>query len=431
MSARPATQCAACGSEAKADDRFCANCGYELAQDYYECEKCGSDVEVGATSCSNCGDVFEEHDFDGARSHDLGTLAAWISVLFSAQAGYYLISLLLDVQFSALYSRASASDTNLIDSLSAIEGVVSLLFILVYIASVVLFVIWMSRAYKNLLYFRTTGLEHSPRWAVGSFFVPFANLVVPYRAVKEIWLASSPELDVSGSDSWKLQKVPAIIKWWWGLWLLSNFLDGRSAGASWNAKTPDELASAYSLDISIDILAFISAVVGLLVVRAVTDRQKNKLNTIGSPATEAALNDGRDLELQQPKQAIRDGAYAQQEVMTAQVTPNHTKQRHSGVGVASFVISLAASILVFIVVMILGAMEASMPGGIDEDSAGAVVLGLFLFALLLPILVALGLGIGGLVQKEKKKIFAVLGTVFSSATIMGLILLMVVGLLYG
>ena len=29
----------------------------------------------------------------------------------------------------------------------------------------------------------------SPRWGVGCWFVPFANLVLPYQAVREIWLA--------------------------------------------------------------------------------------------------------------------------------------------------------------------------------------------------------------------------------------------------
>ncbi|MDX9980739.1 MAG: hypothetical protein RBU25_12010 [Lentisphaeria bacterium] len=42
-------------------------------------------------------------------------------------------------------------------------------------------------------------------------------------------------------------------------------------------------------------------------------------------------------------------------------------------------------------------------------------------------LVALGLGIGGLIQKDRKKVFAILGTIFSGLTIGGVLLLMVLG----
>ena len=48
----------------------------------------------------------------------------------------------------------------------------------------------------------------------------------------------------------------------------------------------------------------------------------------------------------------------------------------------------------------------------------------FLFAAL----VSLGLGIGGLLQKERKKVFAILGTVFSAAIILCTVALIALGL---
>jgi hypothetical protein len=44
---------------------------------------------------------------------------------------------------------------------------------------------------------------------------------------------------------------------------------------------------------------------------------------------------------------------------------------------------------------------------------------------------ALGLGIAGLVQKNRKKIFAVLGTIFSALSCMGTISVVVIGLVMG
>src|SRR5690606_33657307 len=92
--------------------------------------------------------------------------------------------------------------------------------------------------------------------------------------------------------------------------------------------------------------------------------------------------------------------------------------KHSGVGIASFVTSIVAGVLIFLLVIIAGVLEVSTPGGMDEESIAAVLIGLFLFAFLGAELVALGLGIGGLIQKDRKKIFAILGVVFSATALL-------------
>lgn len=102
-------------------------------------------------------------------------------------------------------------------------------------------------------------------------------------------------------------------------------------------------------------------------------------------------------------------------------------QKHSGIGIASFITSIIVGILMFLLVIVAGVMETSTPGGMDEKSAGAIIVGLGIFGLLFLDLVALGLGIGGLCQKERKKIMAILGTVFSVVILLGTLGLMVIG----
>lgn len=107
------------------------------------------------------------------------------------------------------------------------------------------------------------------------------------------------------------------------------------------------------------------------------------------------------------------------------------EQKHSGLGIASFITSIAAGILIFAAVVIAGVMETSTPGGLDEKSASAMMVGLAIIALLIVELAALGLGIGGLCRSDSKKIFAILGTTFSAVTIAGTLLLMIIGLMAG
>jgi hypothetical protein len=106
------------------------------------------------------------------------------------------------------------------------------------------------------------------------------------------------------------------------------------------------------------------------------------------------------------------------------------EQKHSGLGIASFITSIVSGILIFLLIVIAGAMEVSTPGGMDEKSAGAMMVGLF-FVFLGASLVALGLGIAGLLQKDRKKIFAILGTIFSAVTIVGMIFIVMLGLAMG
>jgi hypothetical protein len=103
------------------------------------------------------------------------------------------------------------------------------------------------------------------------------------------------------------------------------------------------------------------------------------------------------------------------------------EQKHSGLGIASFITSIASGVITFLLIVIAGVMEASSPGGIDEESASAVILGLSLIAFLGVSLVALGLGIAGIVQKNRKKIFAILGSIFAAVTFLGTICIMMIG----
>ena len=103
------------------------------------------------------------------------------------------------------------------------------------------------------------------------------------------------------------------------------------------------------------------------------------------------------------------------------------EKKHSGIGIASFIISVLTGISMLVLFVIAGVMENSTPGGINEESTEAMVFGVFIFAALFACLLALGLGAAGLFQKDRKKTFAILGTVFSIGTVAITILCVVIG----
>jgi uncharacterized BrkB/YihY/UPF0761 family membrane protein len=104
------------------------------------------------------------------------------------------------------------------------------------------------------------------------------------------------------------------------------------------------------------------------------------------------------------------------------------EQKHSGVGIVSFVISLVAGFLMVVVIGMAGVLSAHHAPGTRHNPAQAIV-GLGMFALLGLDLVAVALGIAALCQAQRNKLFGILGLVFSGVTILGTFGLMVLGLM--
>lgn len=92
------------------------------------------------------------------------------------------------------------------------------------LASMILVLVWIHRANHNARALGATGLEMTPGWAVGWYFVPIAWFWKPYQAMKEIWQASA------SPKHWSRQGVSPLLGWWWGLWLARWWIPVLAAG---------------------------------------------------------------------------------------------------------------------------------------------------------------------------------------------------------
>jgi len=101
--------------------------------------------------------------------------------------------------------------------------------LVVRILAGVFFAIFIHRAASNLRALGRSGMEYTPGWCVGWFFVPFANLVRPYRAVSEVWRASDPDAG-PGADWMGSPSVPEVFRVWWGAWIISTLIGNGSSG---------------------------------------------------------------------------------------------------------------------------------------------------------------------------------------------------------
>ncbi|MBX3595398.1 DUF4328 domain-containing protein [Sphingomonas sp.] len=125
----------------------------------------------------------------------------------------------------------------------SIAGVTGLAMIAVFIVTIVMVARWTYRVSANA-HARSDAMTISPGWAVGWYFVPFANLIKPFEAMREIWQASfSP-------DDPEAEPVPGLLRAWWGLWLASSIAGNLSFQISMRMQTVEGLELSAWIDIA-------------------------------------------------------------------------------------------------------------------------------------------------------------------------------------
>lgn len=138
--------------------------------------------------------------------------------------------------------------------------------------SAVTFLRWMHLAYRNLPAFGIVGLRFSPAWTWKGFVIPILNLYRPYEVMSEIWRASG-----SSSTPWKQREVDALVKWWWGSWIVINVI-GRGLGRYFRGSDSiDQLLNANVVTIILDGLTIFSAALAMLLIWTLTQRQEQTL----------------------------------------------------------------------------------------------------------------------------------------------------------
>jgi hypothetical protein len=88
------------------------------------------------------------------------------------------------------------------------------------LAAQIIFYVWIYRAAKNLRAFNYANLYFTPVWTVAWFFVPLANLALPYLATEQILDKSTAYKSDLPSDK-QAEKPPLKwLNWWWASMLV-------------------------------------------------------------------------------------------------------------------------------------------------------------------------------------------------------------------
>jgi hypothetical protein len=166
----------------------CTRCGR------FVCESCVSERRL----CPAC----VQHQFLGVPSSE--PRALWAIRLLTAHAVVDGLSVLL-----SLLGLASGPS----DFLSLAETIVGVATFGVILGAAIAFLRWLHLAVRQALALQIE-VGVTAGWAVGYWFIPFANLVRPYRAIRNLLTGLGGE-ELASS---------ARVSLWWGVWIIGNML---------------------------------------------------------------------------------------------------------------------------------------------------------------------------------------------------------------
>ncbi len=199
-----------------------------------------------------------------------GAVIAWMYIYLVATVANLAM---VGIEAEALVSGSGGVGVANIDLMASVTRLASLAM---YVVSGILFLKWTYRIVANARLLNPT-MKATPGWAIGWYFVPIAFLWKPFGYFKEAWGVSH------NPASPAMVYTPGILRWWWGLWLVSILASNISGRLSF-------MGTDAGLMIASDVFEMISDGVGvpliLIVVRMVRTLSDKQFETRSTGSAE-------------------------------------------------------------------------------------------------------------------------------------------------
>ena len=124
---------------------------------------------------------------------------------------------LLKIQAGAYETEEEATAAS--DKSDAIQALIGLTTVVVFLFSGISFLYWTHRIVKNAHSITSRPLRYSPGWAVGYYFIPILNLIRPLQA-----LADAHRVSKNPGD-WAATSGSYLLGWWWASFILSRIAE--------------------------------------------------------------------------------------------------------------------------------------------------------------------------------------------------------------
>lgn len=219
------------------------------------CPHCGTDTDPNEFRCQNC--LLDRQApliWPGRATYAVrGVGLAAVIAIGVAVLAVLLTALSAPLGRDLVLQGRDKDDPQLVNSAYLLDLALLMLASATLVVAGVLFIIWLWRARKNVDAFPESTVSYGPGWAIGSWFVPLANLFIPCSFVFQVV-----------RESLHRRWVRAVVGVWWSAFLLSYAVErvaGPDEPADW-ATYEDHLAYFDQLLVPNLIEALATAVAG-------------------------------------------------------------------------------------------------------------------------------------------------------------------------
>jgi hypothetical protein len=202
-------------------------------------------------------------------------LARWVTGLIAAQSAidmvvcFFLIARIDALRQVELGERVIGSVSDWDARLKAALAI----RLVVLLAVIVLWLVWQYRSHANLRALGAGNLRFTPGWAVGWWFIPFADFVFPYLTTRELVKASDP---ASGVADWSARRTLALIGFWWATGLIRIFVGWIATVTNRKAIVVGQIVHGDTVALVGFVVEIAAGILAMLLVREVGRRQSAK-----------------------------------------------------------------------------------------------------------------------------------------------------------
>jgi len=211
------------------------------------------------------------------------TLSGWLQGLMWATGGLALITGVVgflalgafedytDTRFGTSAERRAFADwSDLNDAFDAVNGVLTLVWIGLFVVTIV----WMNKAHKATQRLWSGPRKWSSGWTVGGWFIPFANFFIPKKVLNEIErISKAPRMGGMVDYRWHQESTSAIgWLWWIGTSVGIVFRTIGAAVFDDVSGSDDEITGGYTMQALGSFVAAAGLVLGALFIRRLARR---------------------------------------------------------------------------------------------------------------------------------------------------------------
>ena len=286
----------------------------------WQCSKCGEAHEDAFDACWKCGAargdqpsgpselekeaVIPGPDHSGMAGpagsyRSAATLAVWVSILSLVSAGVAALAMLssaYQIQLLDIFRFGGSVPSGLVEVQDARYFLLMAIEFGADLGSLIVFLVWVYRANRNARSLGADGMQYTPGWSVGWFFVPIMGLFMPYFAIKEIYQASTS----NAAENWQQAAVSPVLGIWWAACVLSGvthyeplkvllgqwrLVDVPRIDAAWSAPHFQEFLWGRLI---FDLVGIAVSVLTVVLVVSVTNAQERRRAAIRELALEQA-----------------------------------------------------------------------------------------------------------------------------------------------